>query len=328
MGHAKTSSSRHRVSRAAAVLGLALGAGCLASAQGEPPKPKPAKGEKAPKAKKAKPPQWFARLGKKERPKKLPEGVSYGANPGEYVNQADGSILVWVPPGTFTMGEDEDVFRDRRPVHQVKLTRGYFIGKYEVTWGQYKKFAAAKGYTVGTLPSNKKPTDQHPISRIGWERAHEYCLEYGLRLPTEAEWEYAARGADARLYPWGNEKPTENLARCKTPTTTNHFPKPVGSFPKGASPFGCLDMAGNVSEWVADRSGRDDEGMSRRCLPYKAKAKKLRRNPKGQKKGRHVVRGGAFNSNWRGVKTTHRAVRISVGEEKRGHWLTGFRVAR
>lgn len=86
-------------------------------------------------------------------------------------------------------------------------------------------------------------------------------------------------------------------------------------------------MAGNVSEWVADRSGQV-EAMSRRCLPYKAKPKRVVRNPKGHKTGRHVLRGGAFNNNWRGVKTTNRTVLLSIGEEKSGHWLTGFRVAR
>jgi eukaryotic-like serine/threonine-protein kinase len=191
-------------------------------------------------------------------PGRLPSGISRGEFEGEYVNERDGSILLYVPPGTFRMGSEAGA-GEERPEHEVRFTRGYFVGKYEVTWDQYRAFCDARGRKPprsslrGIDMIEFEPTHEHPVFNVTWDDAQAYCTWAGLRLPSEAEWEHAARGVDRRVFPWGNEKP--DARRCNLmgnwegPAKTS----PVGSFPTGASPFGALDMAGNVWEWVEDR---------------------------------------------------------------------------
>ena len=200
---------------------------------------------------------------------RLPAGVSAGQREGEWVHDKTKIVLVWVAPGTFRMGFDgAGAFDWEKPVHEVRLTRGYFVGKHEVTWGQYRAFCQATG---GTAPSNAieyeghfEATDQHPVFNVSWDDAQSFCQWSGLRLPTEAEWEYAARGTDGRTFPWGSQDPGTtrcNLGKYSPTHTTGDFrdgrdghlyTAPVGSFPAGASPRGALDMAGNVWEWVQD----------------------------------------------------------------------------
>jgi serine/threonine-protein kinase len=235
-------------------------------------------------------PAWLEQLPAERRPPlPLPAGLSFGAAAGEYVNDRDGSLLVYVPPGTFTQGQrggaERLTFTIARPElveeiqggvasRRVRLTRGYFLGKLEVTFGQYARFCAATGATVpdralrariqpsfgafdileGGVGNAFTATDAHPVWRVSLADAEAYCAWAGLRVPTEAEWEWAARGPDERDYPWGAAPPSrERLNR--NGDDDHEFTAPVGSFPAGASPFGCLDMAGNVEEWLVDWIG-------------------------------------------------------------------------
>jgi len=143
--------------------------------------------------------------------------------------------------GRFQMGsEDKEAFDDEKPAHRVNLD-GFWIGETEVSNAQYRKFKP------GHRPDEEP---QWPVSRVTWDEAKSYCTSIGGRLPTEAEWEYAARGPEGRKYPWGEEKPSKEYA-----IFGDSKPRPVGSYPKGRGPFGTLDQAGNVWEWVFDCYG-------------------------------------------------------------------------
>jgi len=160
------------------------------------------------------------------------------------INAVDGAEMVYVPAGEFLMGSEEGG-SDESPEHTVYLD-AYWIYKHEVTNVQYRDCIEA-GECAGDL--SRYPEDDDPAVYIDWYEANDYCEWAGGQLPTEAEWEKAARGTDGRTYPWGEASPSCNLAQfrdCSGQTV------PVGSFPAGASPYGALDMAGNVWEWVAD----------------------------------------------------------------------------
>jgi formylglycine-generating enzyme required for sulfatase activity len=151
---------------------------------------------------------------------------SAGDVDGEYVNERDGSVLVRVP------GEP-----------------AFYIGKYEVTWGQYRAFCA----DTWRAPPDPgfEVSDAHPVHGVTWYEALAYCRWAGLRLPSDDEWELAALGSDGRANPWGAAPADATLCNMNG---GDDYPRtaPVGSFPAGASPYGCQDMLGNVSEWVAD----------------------------------------------------------------------------
>jgi formylglycine-generating enzyme required for sulfatase activity len=165
------------------------------------------------------------------------------------INPKDGAEMVYVAAGEFLMGSKEgEGYSDERPQHTVYLD-GYWIYKTEVTVAQYRKFCQATGRAMPSVPSWGWQ-DAHPIVNVTWDDAVAYATWAGASLPTEAEWEKAARGTDGRLYPWGNE-----WDRSKCSNSVSGPPdktSPVGSFPEGASPYGALDMAGNVWEWCAD----------------------------------------------------------------------------
>ncbi|HEX9621111.1 MAG TPA: formylglycine-generating enzyme family protein, partial [Polyangiaceae bacterium] len=149
--------------------------------------------------------------------------------------------MVWVPPGEFTMGSepgDPEADKDERPPHRVKLS-GFWIGQREVSNAEYRRFD----------PKHQGP-DELPATEVNWHDAKRFCESLGLRLPTEAEWEYAARGTDGRRYPWGNEAP--DATRAVFGRGFDDKPDAVDSHPQGAGPFGTLHQAGNVYEWVAD----------------------------------------------------------------------------
>lgn len=177
------------------------------------------------------------------------DGLPNGTRAGEEWTGPDGGTYVWVPPGEFAMGS-EDGYSDERPVHRVRITRGFWLGKHEVTNARYRRYCEATGKT---FPTDSDQGDDHPVVFVSWDDAKAYCGHYGLSLPTEAQWEYAARGWDLK-YPWGNEW---DARKCCN--TDNKGPGgqtfPVGSFPEGVSWCGALDMAGNVEEWCADWRG-------------------------------------------------------------------------
>lgn len=171
----------------------------------------------------------------------------------EMTNPTDGSVMVIVPGGTFTLGSN-DHDSDERPQYQIYL-RPFAIGKYAVTNAQWAAFVRATGYSQGPGRFSEdlaRLGPQAPFVRCTWYNARAYCTWAGARLPTEAEWEAAARGTDARLYPWGNG--FESGLCCNSQGQQQTGPRPVGSYPEGASPYGCLDMAGNIWQWCSSKA--------------------------------------------------------------------------
>jgi formylglycine-generating enzyme required for sulfatase activity len=160
---------------------------------------------------------------------------------------------VTVPAGEFVMGStdaDGMARSDEKPQHKVYLD-AFLIDRTEVTNAMYAKCVDAAN-CHGSLPTLSAEPENYPVTGVAWSDAQAYCAWAGGRLPTEAEWEKAARGTDGRIYPWGNEPADAqrgNYNRMMGGTT------PVGAYPQGASPYGALDMTGNVWEWVADWYG-------------------------------------------------------------------------
>jgi len=182
----------------------------------------------------------------------IPSALAQLKTGAEKKNAKDGAAMVYCAPAEFTMGAD-DGFQNEKPARKVKMTKGFWIYKTEVTNAMYGKFLAANPKVAKpkywTNPRFKTP-DQ-PVVGVTWTNAAEYCKWAGGRLPTEAEWEYAARGADARPYPWGKEVPDATRTVFAQEEATGK-PGAAGKLAPGASPCGALDMAGNVWEWCAD----------------------------------------------------------------------------
>jgi serine/threonine-protein kinase len=156
---------------------------------------------------------------------------------------------VYVPAGEFLMGSadsDSDANSTEKPQHKVYLDT-YSLDQMEVTKDQYQKCVAAGKCAAPTC--NGTGQGNHPVVCVAWRDAVNYCAWAEGRLPTEAEWEKAARGSDGRIYPWGNALPDDK--RCNFNNNVRDTAA-VGSYPDGVSPYGALDMAGNVWEWTAD----------------------------------------------------------------------------
>jgi len=184
-----------------------------------------------------------------------------GTAAGQEIVGPDGGTMVWVPTGSFQMGTSAEEVQyavqklgaeakglaDEQPARQVEMD-GFWIGKHEVTNAQYRAFCATTGRQ---FPEDSNQGDEHPVVFVSWNDAVAYCEHYGLSLPTEAQWEYAARGPESRRFPWGNEWDGSRLCwRKKQGRAGKTFG--VGSFPQGPSWSGALDLAGNVPEWCAD----------------------------------------------------------------------------
>src|SRR5262249_30174083 len=140
------------------------------------------------------------------------------------------------------------------PAHTVYLS-GFYIDQYEVTNGRYRAFTDGAGYPQPPAPSwdpDYFAKSAHPVLNVSWRDAQAFCIAAGKRLPTEAEWEKAARGASPGSRSWANWT-VEGLANLKR--SGPQRPAPVGTFPADVSPFGAYDMAGNLHEWVNDRYG-------------------------------------------------------------------------
>ena len=216
----------------------------------------------------------------------LPPGLVRGEVEGEYLWRKDGAVMVYVPPGEFPMGSRAGS-KDEQPVHRVFLD-GFYIDKYEVTWGQWKK--SALPYLPkpnARLPQPSAPdwgiVDDQPVVNVSWNFAQKYLAWAGKRLPTEAEWEKAARGSDGRAYPWGNEPPTFDRAVWKDHPTALRGTESARCCAVGASPYGVFNMAGNVYEWCQDTYQRDFYAQSPASNPL--------RQIEGEQR---VLRGGAF----------------------------------
>lgn len=173
--------------------------------------------------------------------------------------------MLLVPAGEFIMGTDEEDeegksleigmikpwYIDEHPAHKVYL-ESFYIDRYEVTNAMYKKFADSSGYMVpASWKKREYPAgmDNHPVVSVTWFAAKNYCAWNGKYLPTEAEWEKAAKGADGRKYPWGN---TFDKNKSNSLALVKELPMPVGTYEEGKSPYGVYDMVGNVFEWVND----------------------------------------------------------------------------
>ena len=218
--------------------------------------------------------------------------------------------MVYVPGGTFQMGSDEsdpDANPDELPQHPVTLD-GFWMDQTEVTNAQFVAFLNAHGH-LGERGRKMIEMERgycqikqeegvyqvggaahHPVLMVTWFGADTYCQWVGGRLPTEAEWEYAARGPESHLYPWGDDAPNCERARYGDCARS---PMPVASLPDGASWCGVLDMAGNVWEWVADWFGRYPSGHQE--------------NPSGPASGSfRALRGGGWHSPRWEIRATFR----------------------
>ena len=274
--------------------------------------------------------------------------VSRDVKLASVVNDGHGDYLV-VPAGSFRMGDNTgDGDPRERPVHVVDLD-AYYIGKFEVTNAEWRRFRDDPGYDDPkhwpggrVVPKDQVPywtqpnnhgggtpgSDDYPVQGVNWDSAVAYCNWLSAktgkkyRLPTEAEWEKAARGTDQRRYPWGNsiDRTLANFVGAQTYDTG----MPVGTFDgtrrgdretrSNASPYGAFDMAGNVMEWCLDWYSRDYYAAS------------PRRNPKGPENGAYrVVRGGSFFVEGFDLRS---AARSAAWPSFQGHRMIGFRAVR
>jgi formylglycine-generating enzyme required for sulfatase activity len=238
----------------------------------------------------------------------------------------DGMVMVYVPAGSFKMGSansDGEAYGDEKPQHTVTLN-AFWIDRTEVTNAQYRQCVQAGACAAPSKSSSRTRNsyygnssfDNYPVVYVNWSQANAYCRWAGGRLPTEAEWEKAARGADGRKYPWGNGAPDCTKANydgksgsgyCVGDTTR------VGSYPAGASPYGALDMAGNVQEWLNDWYGQYYYSRSPAANPLGPDSGSMR-----------VLRGGSWLVWERFVRAAGRDVYVPsyAGD------LVGFRCAR
>lgn len=224
--------------------------------------------------------------------------------------------MVLIPATEYMMGCDSEHNNgyacpsDELPQHMVSLS-AFAIDIYEVTNVQYAECVAADGCLPPIVTASQARVDYYenpeyanfPMINVKWDDAMAYCTWAGKRLPTEAEWELAARGTTPKTYAWGDDDPDcsqgnvyydPSMSACVGDTVA------VGSYPLGASEFGVMDMTGNVWEWVADSYVEDFYGMSPAENPLAEEANQLR-----------TVRGGGWASNWLSVRVTSRAYDLS-----------------
>jgi len=247
---------------------------------------------------------------------KLPDCTRVGQT---WSSPIDGMQLVCVPAGDFLMGSDDpETSEDEKPKHTVVLD-AYWIDKTEVTNAQYTQCVSdgdcePPGSNASDTRSNYYRDDRYanyPVINVSWSNARDYCAWAGRQLPTEAQWEKAARGNDGRIYPWGDSTPNQNNANFESSTIEDTAA--VGSYPDGASPYGAMDMAGNVWEWINDWYDENYYLFQTQWI-----------NPTGPDFGdQRIQRGGSWANPGSGINTTFR---YPLSPNK-SYTTTGFRCA-
>ncbi len=231
------------------------------------------------------------------------------------INPIDGIIQIFIPEGNFLMGEGREIIgvdQDNAPEHAVYLD-AYWISQTTITNAMYQQCYQA-GMCRQPIRQELNPHyydpafANHPVVYVIWNDAEQYCEWSGGHLPTEAQWEKAARGTAGRLYPWGDYKPNASLANIGGDLDST---VPVGSYPRGASPYGVLDLGSNVREWVADWYQPNYLGESNV-------------NPTGPETGDvRVLRGASWFDPLRYARVTSRLYH----EPDSAGWNRGFRCA-
>jgi formylglycine-generating enzyme required for sulfatase activity len=242
---------------------------------------------------------------------KIPTPIDVAAERAKFPNftSSIGTDLLLVPSGVFQMGsEAPDAAPNERPITPVTLSC-YYLSRHPITNAQYELFDPS--HAGKRVPG---AGDRHPVVYVSSNEAAKFCQWLSsrdrrrYRLPTEAEWEYAARGTDGREYPWGGEKRRGDLANFADRHTDFAWSdreiddgfaesSPVGVFPRGASPFGMEDMAGNVWEWCSDF-----------MEAYRGTSKI---NPRGPRSGaKRIYRGGSWKSRFNSLRATTRGANV------------------
>ena len=207
-----------------------------------------------------------------------------GGEPDSVITTSDGNTMILIPAGTFPRGGTEEEVSEvpdkqyisyyaERPISDISL-RSFYIDKFEVTTAQYREFLEDTGDGATRWDHADQPEgmnhatryvtenlagDVQPAVGINWYDAYAYCGWADKRLPSEAEWEYAARGSTYRIYPWGDHGPHHDdiyfanyRPKAGADADGHRMTAPIGTYPDGVSPFGIMDMAGNAEEWVQD----------------------------------------------------------------------------
>lgn len=253
-------------------------------------------------------------------------------DPRPEVMTLDGMEFCRVPAGRFRMGSEADDrmgFEDERPAHDLDLPYAYQMSRYPVTVAQFQEYVSESGAEPGDPDSLRGPANA-PVVRVSWDEALAFCrwltarwraggkIEPGweVSLPSEAEWEKAARGEDGRRYPWGEDADPEKANYDETGISE---PSAVGCFPRGKSPYGCEEMSGNVWEWTRGLWG---ENLNKASYEYPYVLGDGREDLEASSEVLRVLRGGAFDFDPRSVRCAYR-----YGHDPRFRfWVVGFRV--